>query len=268
MKIKPKFQKLAQEILNSRVNARLVLDGVFGPRSVAAARQWILWHFRGGQSAERWVAAVIQKEAIRQGINAGAFDAFWGPQTEDAAYRLRGTAFARPDEAAPQDATPAQAAPLPVRCWTPSDAAMTARFGAVGSNQVVAALPFPMRLDWDLSAVVGRASMHRLFQGPVTAALEEIRDHYRREEIRLLNIDRFGGILNVRKKRGGSTWSAHAWGTAIDLWPAANKLAWKKDRAAFAREEYRPMREAFARAGLMSLGRCYDFDWMHWQLNP
>lgn len=255
--MKTDFTKLAQRILG------VDDDGKFGRNSLTAAKNK-LGHIpvKGVMSVNRWIALAVQWEANKSLAvpHKIAEDGWWGPVTEDAAYRLLGHAFTRPDED--------KLAPTTPRCWTPTDAQMTKRFGSVGTNQVITPLPFAVRLDWDLKTTVTRASCHKDFQKPLTAALEEIRDHYGVERIRALNIDRFGGILNVRKKRGGSTWSAHAWGTAIDLWPGANKLAWKKNRAAFAKDEYRPMREAFAKAGLMSLGICYDFDWMHWQLNP
>jgi hypothetical protein len=263
MKIPEKFQRLAQEILKKRVEPALKVDGDFGRNSEAAARKWITWSFKGTATRERWLAAVIQGEAMSSGIHIGEYDAWWGPQTQDAAYRLLGPEHIgwRPDE----QAKPIISAP---RCWTPTDNQMMNKFGNVGSSQVLIDLPFTMRLDWDLSTKVKRASCHRLFAKPLTNALEEIRDSYGLEKISALNIDRFGGILNVRKKRGGSTWSTHAWGVAIDLWPSGNMLAWKKNRAAFAKNEYSAMRTAFEKAGLMSLGTCYDFDWMHWQLNP
>ena len=100
------------------------------------------------------------------------------------------------------------------------------------------------------------------------AALETTRDHYGLEGITELGLDLYGGCLNVRKKRGGSTWSAHAWGTAFDLDPDRNQLAWKRDRAEFAKAIYDPFHKAFADEGWMSLGTCYDFDWMHKQRNP
>jgi hypothetical protein len=268
MRPKQAHQRLAQQILNREKKAGLKEDGVFGAVSVAAARRWFTpWPFRGSPTAERYVAAIIQGEAFKRDIQAGAYDALWGPQTEDAAYRLLGPEHVgwRPDEARASDEAPPAAA---VVCWTPSEGRMMAAYGQPGTNQVMMDLPYPMRLDWEPGTMVRRASVHRLVARSLQGALEEIRDGYGTERLRALGLDRFGGVLNVRPKRGGTTWSAHAWGVAIDLWPSANALAWKRDRAAFARAEYEPMRRAFARAGWMSLGQCYDFDWMHWQKNP
>lgn len=240
------------------------IDGDFGPRSIKAAMRYMTWVFNGYPTPDRWVAAIIQRHAATKGINSGEPDAYWGMLTEDAAYRLLGRTFDRPDEkqiVAPRGLSP-------VKCWTPSDAQMRNKYGAVGTSQIQIVLPFPMRLAWDHSTTVTRTTCHKLAAGSLSGALEQMRDHYGLEQIRLLRIDLFGGVLNVRKKRGGSTWSAHSWGTAIDLDPDRNQLAWKRDRASFARPEYEPMRKAFADGGWMSLGTCYDFDHMHWQLNP
>lgn len=265
-----KFIRIAQEILKSRVDSSLEVDGDFGTFSISAAKKFATKFANVKMTTERWVAAVIQKEAALVGppiIPTGIdYDAWWGPDTQDAAYRLTGKEHVgwRPDEVSPVEIEE----PLKVKCWTPSDAQMIKKYGSPGTNQVTISLPFEMRLDWALSSKVTKTSCHKLAEESITGALEAIRDAYGLSEIRELGIDRFGGILNVRKKRGGSTWSAHAWGTAIDLWPSANQLSWKKNRAVFAKAEYAKMREAFNQAGWMSLGTCYDFDWMHWQLNP
>jgi hypothetical protein len=262
--MKPKFVKLAQRILNESFASRLVVDGIFGPKSIRAASDWAgLPRPAGTMTPARWVARVVQRAANRSELvpHKVLEDAFWGPVTEDAAYRLLGEKFDRPDK--PSD-TPAGE----VRCWTPTDAQMIRKFGNPGSNQVITPLPYPVKLAWDTSTVIVRASMHRMAAANITGALEAIRDAYGMDRIHALRLNLFGGILNVRKKRGGKTWSSHAWGTAIDLDPDHNRLAWKRDRAAFAREPYRAMRDAFRDNGLMSLGECYDFDWMHWQVNP
>jgi hypothetical protein len=259
--MKEKFIKLSQRLL------MVDDDGVFGSNSIRAAQnQFGHIKLRGTMTPERWIALTIQSFARNQKIAPNiVIDGWWGHNTEDAAYRILGEKFERPDESPSPNQLPGIRA---VRCWTPSDAQMTKRYGEVGTNQITISLPFPMRLEWDLKTRTSKATCHKEFAKPLLAALEAVRDHYTLPRLQDLNIDRFGGILNVRKKRGGSTWSAHAWGTAIDLWPSANQLAWKKNQAAFAKPEYEGLRRAFANAGLMSLGVCYDFDWMHWQLNP
>lgn len=270
--MKDSFIRLAQMILRDRVNPSLDVDGDFGKESIAAAEKFSPDFSGKRMTTEQWVATTIQRETnLKPRTFTSSWvtieeDGWWGPDTQDAAYRLIGGEHVgwRPDEKSPIE----NEEPLKVKCWTPSDYQMVSQYGSPGSNQVQIALPFAMRLDWDLKSKVNKTTCHKLAASSITGALEEIRDAYGKAALTELGIDRFGGILNVRKKRGGTTWSAHAWGTAIDLYPSANQLSWKKDRAVFAKAEYNKLREAFNKAGWMSLGTCYNFDWMHWQLNP
>jgi hypothetical protein len=40
----------------------------------------------------------------------------------------------------------------------------------------------------------------------------------------------YGGLLNVRRQRGGTRWTPHAWGVEIDIDPENNQLLWGPDR--------------------------------------
>jgi len=85
------------------------------------------------------------------------------------------------------------------------------------------------------------------------------------EKIKELRLDLFGGCLNVRKMRGGSSWSMHSWGIAVDLDPDKNQLTWGKDRASFAKSEYDPFWKIVADEGWTSLGKAENRDWMHFE---
>jgi len=65
--------------------------------------------------------------------------------------------------------------------------------------------------------------------------------------------------------RGGSSWSMHSWGTAVDLDPDRNRLRWNSSKAFLARSEYKPFWEIVESEGWTSLGRERNFDWMHFQ---
>jgi len=56
--------------------------------------------------------------------------------------------------------------------------------------------------------------------------LHRVREEYGDEEIRRLRLNLYGGSYNVRRKRGGTSWSTHAWGIAMDWDPGNNKLKW------------------------------------------
>jgi len=127
-------------------------------------------------------------------------------------------------------------------------------------------LPYPMRLAWDLDVKVTRMSCHKLVADKFLAVFNDLLCHYGYDEIVRLGIDLFGGCFNYRRMRGGSNWSLHSWGIAIDLDPARNKLRESKITARFARPEYKPMIDIFYKNGFISLGVERDFDWMHFEI--
>lgn len=127
-------------------------------------------------------------------------------------------------------------------------------------------LPYPMRLAWDTKVKVTRMSCHKKVADQLSAIFKEILEHYGLDEIQRLGIDLFGGCFNYRRMRGGSAWSTHAWGIAVDLDPARNRLRETKRTARFARPEYECMIDIFYKHGFESLGREKDYDWMHFQV--
>ena len=88
---------------------------------------------------------------------------------------------------------------------------------------------------------------------------------YAFQEIQRLRLDLWGGCLNVRTMRGGTRYSLHSWGIAVDYDPERNRLKWGRDRAAFAQPEYDPWWRLWEEEGWVSLGRHRNFDWMHIQ---
>lgn len=127
-------------------------------------------------------------------------------------------------------------------------------------------LPYPMRLAWDLETNVTRMRCHRLVADNFLNVFNDLLAHYGYTKIRELGIDLFGGCFNYRKMRGGSEWSTHSWGVAIDLDPARNKLKETKRTARFARPEYKPLMDIFYRHGFVNLGIEKDYDFMHFEI--
>lgn len=127
-------------------------------------------------------------------------------------------------------------------------------------------LPYPMRLAWDTSVKVKTMRCHKLAAEPFLNVFNDLLAHYGYDEIVRLGIDLFGGCFNYRQMRGGSDWSRHAWGIAIDLDPARNLLKETSRTARFARPEYKPMIDIFYKHGFISLGVEKNYDWMHFEL--
>lgn len=127
-------------------------------------------------------------------------------------------------------------------------------------------LPYPMRLAWDKNTTVKTMRCHALVSGNFIAIFNDLLAHYGLEEIQRLGIDLFGGCFNFRAMRGGSDYSRHSWGIAIDLDPERNLLHETSKTARFARPEYKPMIDIFYKHGFVSLGREKNYDWMHFEI--
>ena len=149
-------------------------------------------------------------------------------------------------------------------------AEIIAKYGQPGDtkNFVSIALPYPMRIAWDLKVTVNKITVHKDAAPALLMALTEILQHYGIDKIKALGIDIFGGCYNFRKMRGGNEWSVHSWALAIDLDPVRNSLKATAKTAQFAKPQYKAMIDIFDRHGWYSLGRIKNYDWMHFQFIP
>lgn len=134
-----------------------------------------------------------------------------------------------------------------------------------GSYLTTIQLPYPMRLAWDLKTSVKTMRCHKLVAEDFVNVFKELLDVYGIEKIQSLGIDLFGGCFNFRAMRGGSDYSRHSWGIAIDLDPERNLLKETSKTARFARPEYKEMIDIFYKHGFVSLGREKNYDWMHFE---
>lgn len=271
MHVPSAHRALARDILRERVGPQLEPGTTLGPAFEAAAAQWFPWNFKGKPTYERWAAAVIQREGATHGFVTGAWDAFYGPQTADVAERIirlrQGITrpLVRADEV---EGSAGLKGGSTIRCWSPTTSDFLDRYGPVGKNQSMVVSPYPLQLDWDLTETISRFSAHASLVSRIEAAMAEILAHYGADQVYALGLNRFGGCLNVRPKRGGSTPSVHSWGAAIDWFPTKNQLKQTHASARFARADYNAFFTIWEKYGFMSLGRCFDFDWMHVQANP
>lgn len=217
-----------------------------------------------GRSRRRKVTAWIQLLARDAGVDAGPVDGFWGPQTDFAFSALE---HLEEHGQLPHPWRDFEGPEADPNGWPPeSEAELTAFYGEPGRpplEQIDA--PYPLRLSWDLNTTVSRIACHRKVAGSVQRVLNGVLDCYGLDGVRELRLDRYGGCFAARRKRGGTSWSTHAWGIAFDFDPERNRLSWGLDRAAFARPEYDRWWRLWEEEGWISLGRVANFDWMHVQ---
>ena len=134
-----------------------------------------------------------------------------------------------------------------------------------GSYLTTIQLPFPMRLAWDKKTSVTKMRVHKKAAQDFINVFNELLAVYGLAKIQALGIDLFGGCFAFRAMRGGSDYSRHSWGIAIDLDPERNQLKETSKTARFARPEYKPMIDIFYEHGFISLGVEKNYDWMHFE---
>ena len=150
-----------------------------------------------------------------------------------------------------------------------TDQQILAKYGKPGNpaSLTTITLPYPMRIAWDIKTTVTKIQCHKLVATALTNVFNDLLAHYGLAKLQELGIDLFGGCVNFRLQRGSKTkWSRHAWGIAIDLDPARNKLKETSKTARFAKPEYKPMIDIFYKHGFVGLGPEKNYDWMHFEI--
>lgn len=231
------FEQWLQSRLTAHGYPVGVIDGKLGPISVAALKAF--------QSAKGIPASGIANEATV------------------AALRLSATASVPAIPARAQ--VPEKETFQPSKTVWPRQADVPAFFGAVGQNQTSIEIPFDMWLAWDKGTRIKKITVHKRVAESAERAFQKIANAYSPAERKNIGIDLFGGSLNVRKMRGGSSYSMHSWGIAIDFDPERNQLKWGRDKARLAKPDAVSFWVAWESEGWLSLGRARDMDWMHIQ---
>ena len=136
-----------------------------------------------------------------------------------------------------------------------------------GSYLTTIQLPYPMRLAWDKNAEVKTMRCHKLVAKDFLNVFNDLLAHYGYEKIVELGIDLFGGCFSFRAMRGGSDYSRHSWGIAIDLDPERNQLKTPYLKSNFSKQEYKKLHEIFEKHGFINLGKQKGYDAMHFEKN-
>ncbi len=242
-----------------------------------------------GDAVQRWQAFLLMN-----GHRIGLADGNFGKSTEDGTKEFQKKNSLKPDGVVgpktwafvPQNfiptlpaipvnknAKPTVSAPSNILkpsnskiIWPKQDYnSMTNFYGAAGENQIRLEVPYKLKLAWEPTTELSSFTCHKKVANSVYSIFEKTLKSYGIREVRKLKLDLFGGCLNVRRVRGGSAWSIHSWGAAIDLDPNRNQLKWGRDKAAFAQKEYNEFWRIVESEGWVSLGRARNYDWMHFQ---
>lgn len=239
-------------------------DGIVGPLTMQAIGAFL----NNGRvlktetwSQERLINAAKQLVCRHLNIEVGSIDGWVGPQT-----RFAFSVYAERFLGIPMEFKRPQAGENPVSStvW-PRQNEVGSFFGAMGTNQVELHLPFPMHCSWNRRQVISSFDVHEKVHDSALRCFERIARTYSAEQRERLGLNIYGGCLNVRKMRGGNTWSMHSWGIAIDFDPDRNQLNWNRTQARLARAECEEFWKIWEEEGWVSLGRAADFDWMHVQ---
>ena len=203
------------------------VDGAAGPITEAAVTKGLT--LRQGElpagslafPAERRMTLMLQLICKDKGIECEPIDGYWGPVTQfayESILQLQNTGTLpdnwRDDE--PSDANPHR--------WprdTGNQAEMRAFFGPPGNPPIKRVrCPWSLKLAWDTRQKVTHIGCHAKVADSVESGAGPGQCPLRREEkSERLHLDLYGGCFFSRKKRGGSTWSTHAWAVALDWDP-------------------------------------------------
>lgn len=205
-------------------------------------------------------ARLVQSHMAGTGHYGGAIDGWAGSVTQSAFRAMVGSAE-KPDHPRPVEPDPL-AGTGRIVLPRETNGAMSALYGQPSSSPTYLdwfSFPIPARLYSRGGQTLDRHRCHRLVAPRLTTALAEILALLGRAEYERQGWHVYGGSHNYRAKRGGSTLSTHAWGIAVDLNPGENGL--RTTTTTFSEAAI----DVMERHGLLSGGRAWGRDWMHFQ---
>lgn len=245
------------------------IDGLCGEKTMEALhaalekndvelpQDWRNW------SKKRKLTVYLQLICKSHGIETGPVDGLWGQQTD---FAYESLLYFRTYGSLPDPWRDIEGSDANPHNWPgEQELELVGFYGNVGENLTMVELPYVHRLSWDKSIKLSRFTCHEKVHDSIQRVLARVLDHYGEEAIKKLQLDLFGGCFNKRRKRGGTSWSTHSWGIALDYNPDSNRLSWGREKAAFAKPEYDKWWELWEAEGWVGLGRTANYDWMHVQ---
>jgi hypothetical protein len=146
--------------------------------------------------------------------------------------------------------------------WPNSDQKSLREFyGEPGDESNLITVNFPFSTFYE-GKKVSRFRCHKKVANSLIKVLTAIGQKYGKTREIIEEAEDFGGVYNFRNKRGGSTYSVHAWGAAIDLDADDNTF---RDSWPMKADMPLEIMEEFAKEGWLSAGAFWGYDAMHFQ---
>lgn len=185
---------------------------------------------------------------MQRRINAAGFplddDGWWGPKSQKACREYL---------------TSLMPSPSP---WPPSDQASLRKFyGEPGDESQLVTITFPFPMMYGTKQVT-KTRVHKKCSESLLRVLGAIGQKYSALPGIMEEAQDYGGVFNFRLKRGGSTYSLHAYGAAIDLDADDNTF-----KNSWPMQADMPLEiiEEFAKEGWVSAAAFWGYDAMHFQ---
>lgn len=248
---KKRIATAIQQAMLVKAGYPITVDGLPGQETVDAINRYQIKLKESGQTG---------KPSVKELRWWKTFNDWW--DTDDQPSPIEGKLPVKKLPTTPQAV--AASSTLKRQNW-PKQKDVPSFYGAVGENQVRIELPYQMRIAWEKSKTVKTLVCHKKVAPSMLRCLQAVNSFYSPEQLAIIGLDLYGGCLNVRRMRGGSSWSMHSWGIAVDFDPDRNQLAWNNTRARLAKPDAKAFWEIWEAEGWTSLGRDRNFDWMHVQ---
>jgi D-alanyl-D-alanine carboxypeptidase len=133
-------------------------------------------------------------------------------------------------------------------------------YGEPGDESNLVTIEFPIPMFYEKTKVT-RGRCHKKVAASLTRVLWAISARHPGQDV-MDTVEDYSGIYNFRLKRGGTNYSVHAWGAAIDLDADDNTF---KDPWPLVADMSFEIMEEFAKEGWQSAGAFWGYDAMHFE---
>lgn len=186
--------------------------------------------------------------SMQRRITAGGFplldDGFWGPKSQNGCRAYLRSLMPNPNP------------------WPRQDfASLRSFYGEPGDESNLVTIEFPYRMLYD-GKVVTKTRVHKKCAASLLRVLTALRGEMEAHPDIVDEVTDYGGCFNFRPKRGGTSWSLHAWGAAYDMDADDNTF---RDHWPMQADMPLTVMEAWSREGWLCAGPFWGYDAMHAQ---